>query len=157
MDGELVTGSLSGAATGGGESRSPVASRYGEKFEELCGYYMSLGMSYHDYWDGDAEMAKYYREMDEVRRERENTSLWLQGLYFYEALIDASPVINAFSKKKKPYPYRDTPIPLTAQANKRKKEQENMKKLENGKTAMRAMMAGINRKFQGKEGKGHGG
>jgi hypothetical protein len=62
---ELVTGSDSQAATGGGNRRLPVVYRYGETFEKLCGYYMSLGMGYHDYWDGDCEMARYYRDMDE--------------------------------------------------------------------------------------------
>lgn len=77
----------------------PVVYRYGETFEKLCGYYMSLGMGYHDYWDGDCEMARYYRDMDEKVKERQNEALWLQGLYFYEALVDASPVLNAMSKK----------------------------------------------------------
>lgn len=59
-------------------------------------------MGYHDYWDGDCEMARYYRDMDEKVKERQNEALWLQGLYFYEALVDASPVLNAMSKKHKP-------------------------------------------------------
>lgn len=105
-------------------------------------------MTYNQYWDGDCEMAKYFREADDLKRERENTSLWLQGLYFYEALIDASPVINPMSKKHKPHPYRESPIPLTEAADRRKKEEENKKKLSNGKEAMRAMMAGINQKFK---------
>ena len=89
MDNELVTGSESGAATGGGNRRRPVVSRYGEKFEELCGYYMSIGMTYHEYWDGDSMMAKYFREAEERKRERENYNAWLQGVYIYEALLDA--------------------------------------------------------------------
>ena len=68
MDNELVTGSESGAATGGGNRRRPVVSRYGEKFEELCGYYMSIGMTYHEYWDGDSMMAKYFREAEERKK-----------------------------------------------------------------------------------------
>ena len=148
MDGKLVTDSPSTAATGGGISRRPVLFRYGEKFEELCPQYMSMGMTYYEYWDGDCCMAKAYRETDELNRERENYSLWLQGVYIYEALLDASPALNALSKKRQPYPYRNTPIPLTEAANKRKQEDENKKKLLSGKDYMLAMTAGINKKFK---------
>lgn len=152
MDNELVTGSESHAATGGGNRRRPVVSRYGEKFEELCGYYMSIGMTYHDYWDGDAMMAKYFREADELSRERENYNAWLHGVYIYEALLDASPALNALSKKKKPYPYRKSPIPITKTETIRKKDEENREKLNNGLNVFRDMIAGINKKFEKKEG-----
>lgn len=148
MGNELVTGSESPAATGGGNRRQPVVSRYGETFENLCGYYMSLGMSYYDYWDGDCEMARYYRDMDEKVKERQNEALWLQGLYIYEALLDASPVLNAMSKKHKPLPYRQSPIPLTEARSKQQEEERNKEKLNAGKEAMKQMMAGVNQKFK---------
>ena len=118
----------------------PVVYRYGETFEKLCGYYMSLGMGYHDYWD-----------MDEKVKERQNEALWLQGLYFYEALVDASPVLNAMSKKHKPIPYRQAPIPLTEARHRQQQEEENHKKLNAGKEAMKQIMAGVNSKFKRKE------
>lgn len=152
MDNELVTGSASHAATGGGKSRQPVVSRYGEIFEEQCGYYMSMGMSYHDYWDGDSTMTKYYRDMYEVERDRQNELLWLQGMYFYEALCDASPILNSASRKRKPLPYRKQPIPLTKSANKKMKDRENKQRMNNGIEVMRQKMASINKKFSGKEG-----
>ena len=110
-----------------------------------------MGMTYQEYWDGDCPMAKSFREMDDLNRERENYSLWLQGVYIYEALLDASPVFNALSKKRQPYPYRSSPIPMTEAAERRKREDENRKKLINGKEAMKAMAASINKKFKEKE------
>lgn len=139
---------------GGGKSRPSPPLRYGEKFEELCGYYMSLGMSYHDYWDGDNLMPKFYRQKHEYDKERRNYELWLQGAYLYEAVLDASPALNPLSKKNKPFPYRSTPIPITEGESKYKKEMEKKKKLENGKQAMRAMMANFNKQFQEKMKKG---
>ena len=148
MGNELVTGSDSPAATGGGNRRQPVVSRYGETFENLCGYYMSLGMSYHDYWDGDCEMARYYRDMDEKVKERQNETLWLQGLYFYEALLDASPALNPMIKKNKPLPYRKSPIPITETQSRQEEEEKNQEKLSAGMEAMKQMMAGVNQKFK---------
>lgn len=63
---------------------------------------MAMGMSYHDYWDGDCMMAKYYREAEIHKQEKENYLAWLHGLYIYSALIDVAPILNPMSRKKKP-------------------------------------------------------
>lgn len=135
----------------GGTGRPSPLLRYGDKFEELCGYYMSLGMSYHDYWDGDNCMTKYYREAEEIKKERRNSELWLQAAYIYEALLDASPVFNPLSKKNKPFPFRSEPIAITASGSKQSDERKKKQRLENGKEAMRAMMAAINDRFKKKK------
>lgn len=144
----MVTDLSSPDGGGGTKGRPSPPLRYGDKFEELCGYYMSLGMSYYDYWDGDAAMTLYYRRMDEYHRERRNYELWLQGAYIYEALLDASPVYNALSKQKKPFPYRAAPIPITTNESKAAKERDKQERLKKGKEAMRAMVASINKRFR---------
>ena len=147
MGGKLVTDLSPADREGGGESRQPSL-RYGQKFEELCGYYMSIGMTYEDYWDGDNCKAKYYRQMDEMKRERKNYELWLQGAYFYEALLDVSPVFNPLNKKKNPFPYRESPIPITEHENVKLEEKSKKKKLQSGKEAMHILMVEINKRFE---------
>lgn len=147
----MVTNSPSSTTRGGGASRQPLF-RYGEKFEELCGQYMALGMTYQEYWDGDAQMVKYFRDAEEYKQERENYLAWLHGLYIYSALLDVAPVFNAMSKKKKPRSYMDSPVPLSDRASKRAKEEENRQKMANGKNAMQMMMKGFNAKFMRREG-----
>lgn len=148
----MVTGSPSSDSRGGGASRRPLI-RYGEKFEELCAQYMAMGMSYHDYWDGDSMMAKYYREAEIHKQEKENYLAWLHGLYIYSALIDVAPILNPMSrKKKKPKQYMETPVPITKRATDRAREEENRKKMENGKNAMQMMMKGLNAKLKRREG-----
>lgn len=154
MGDKLVTGLSSVEDGGGGRSRPSPSLRYGDKFEELCGYYMSLGMSYSDYWDGDNCMTKYYRQMDEMRKETRNTELWLQAAYIYEALLCASPVFNPLSKKGKPLPFRSEPIPITSAGSRESEERRKKKQLENGKEAMRAMMTAINSRFKKNQEKG---
>ncbi len=105
-------------------------------------------MSYHDYWDGDNCMTKYYREAEEIKKEQRNSELWLQAVYIYEALLDASPVFNPLSKKNKPLPFRSEPIPITSSGSKKSEERKKKRMLENGKEAMRAMMAAINERFK---------
>lgn len=76
---------------------------------------MSIGMSYDDFWEGDAALPKFYREAFQLKQERElkqtNFSAWLNGLYAAKAY---SVVLgNAFSKKDaQPLEYFDKPIEL---------------------------------------------
>lgn len=76
------------------------------------------------YWDGDCQLVKAYRQADEIKTQRENQRLHLQGLYFYEALCDVAPVLNAFSKQTKPNPYPSRPYPITAKQIKERKEEQ---------------------------------
>jgi hypothetical protein len=133
LDGKLVTDLPSGKLGDGGTGRPSPVLRYSDKFEELCSYYMSIGMTYHEYWDGDATMVKYFREADELKRERRNSDLWLQA------------------EKNKPFPFRSEPIPITTKGSREQEERSKKKRLENGKEAMRAMMAAINSRFKEKK------
>jgi hypothetical protein len=66
---------------------------------------MSLGMTYDEFWNQNVDMARAYRKADEMRRRRENETLWVQGLYVRDALI--STVGNMFAGKgsqKNEYP-----------------------------------------------------
>ena len=150
MGDKLVTDSSPDDQGGGGISRLPSLC-YSKKFEELCGYYMSLGMTYEQYWDGDCCMTKYFRRMDELKRSRNNEESWLLGCYIYDALLSVYPVFNALSKKKEPYPYRSSPFPITEreqiQADLDKKKREMYKSIEE----MQEWAAAINKRR--KEGK----
>lgn len=89
--------------------------RYTEVFEQLCPYYMSIGMSYDEFWNGDVLAVKAYRKANELRDKRMNENLWLQGRYFYDALCAASPLYRFTMKKGivKPEPYIKEPYPIT--------------------------------------------
>ena len=91
---------------------------------------MVFGMTYEQFWDGDVWMAKAYRQAYEIRKEKENYDAWLQGLYIYEAICDASPILRAFSKAKKPAPYPLEPYTLNTKLSKERKENREAKKRE---------------------------
>lgn len=110
-------------------------------------------MSYHDYWDGASDMVKYYRDAEEIHKERRNFDLWLQAAYVYEAILDASPALNPLMKKNKPYPFRSEPLAVTRSGDRRANERMKKRKMENGKNAMRAIMAAINSRFKKDKGK----
>ena len=96
---------------------------YTSVFEQLCPHYMSIGMTYDEFWNQDVRLVEAYRKAAELRDKRRNQELWLQGMYIYEALCDASPLFR-FSMKKgviKPEPYVKEPYPIT-QAEARERE-----------------------------------
>ena len=88
---------------------------YTEQFREAFPFYLSIGMTYKQYWEEDCTLPRYYRQAFEIKQERLNQQAWLQGMYTYEALCDVSPVLNAFAKKgAKPHPFPEKPYSLKA-------------------------------------------
>ena len=149
MDSELVSSSLSTVEEVGQGSSSSFT--YTERFYELFPYYLFLGMTAEQYWDGDCTLVKYYRKAEELRNEKRNQELWLQGMYVYEAICDVAPILHAFAKKgTKATPYPSKPYALTDKQVKRDEEEKQRKVAEKGKRFMEAMAASINKKFEGK-------
>ena len=133
-----------------GDGRSvPFSNSYTKAFYDQFPYYLSIGMTPEQYWDGDPTLAKYYRKADELQRQRRNQELWLQGLYIYDALCDVAPVFHAFAKRgTKPRPYPDHPYSLT---NREREEEQKMlekKEREKARRYMEAKMAEINKRFK---------
>lgn len=105
---------LSSTEGSGGVTATAPLHFYGEKFEELFPYYLSLGMTEEQYWDKDCRLVIFYRKAEELRTSRKNQEMWLQGAYFYEALSRVSPLLHAFAKKgTKPAPYLAEPFAIT--------------------------------------------
>ena len=147
MDSELVSSSLS-ATEGSGQKGSLPYSTYTEQFYEMFPYYLSIGMTYEQYWDGDCTLVKYYRKAEELRNEKRNQELWLQGMYVYEAICDVSPILHAFAKKgAKPHPYPTKPYAISEKQIRQERKEKERKLVEKGKRFMEAMMLSNNKRF----------
>lgn len=91
-----------------------------EIFDEQFPFYLSIGMSSAEYWEGDSSLPRYFRKAFKMRQERENEQAWLHGLYVYDATISA---LTHFSKDKKDH--RDyTSKPYSFDPKEREEEQE---------------------------------
>lgn len=98
-----------------------------KKFQEVCPFFISIGMTYEQFWRDDVTMTKMYLKAYEIRQKNEieidQWNIWKQGMYIYEALCDVSPVLHAFSKKgTKPLPYPEVPYGME---DKKKEIEEN--------------------------------
>lgn len=121
---------------------------YTERFCEAFPYYLAMGMTPEQFWDGDPDLARYYRKAEEIRNEKRNQELWLQGLYIYEALCDASPIFHSFAKKgTKPRPYAEHPYSLTDKERKKEQQAKEQSMRDKGKRYMEAIMLQTNKRF----------
>ena len=148
MDSELVSSSLS-ATEGSGQEGSLPHFTYTDRFYEMFPYYLSIGMTPEQSWDGDCTLVKYYRKAEELRNDKRNQELWLQGMYIYEAICDVSPILHAFAKKgAKPHPYPSKPYAISEKQIKQEREEKERKLAEKGKRFMEAMMLSTNKRFK---------
>lgn len=142
MESELVTDSDSNI---GGDAYAKPPSRYTEVFEQACPFYLSIGMTWEQYWDGDNTMVKYYRKAERLRVENRNTEMWIQGAYIYKVLEAFAPILPAFPKKNaRVGEYLSEPIPLSESEAKNKEEREAKATADKGMTAMTAWMKRTN-------------
>ena len=127
------------------EARSPFLT-YTKQFYELFPYYLSIGMTYEQYWESDPMLAKYFRQANEIKNERKNQELWLQGLYVYNALVAIMPVKKGEEQPK--YPAK--PFTISEKQRKREKLEEEKSIFEKGKMAMERFMSHTNKQFKDK-------
>ena len=100
-------------------------------FEKQCPIYMSYGMSYDEFWYGDAYVTKFYAEAHKIKVRQKDEDLWMQGMYIYESLCKVSPILHAFSKKgTKPLQYAEKPYLADRLREKTKEEIEQEKENE---------------------------
>lgn len=108
-----------------GVVRPRAPKKYAEVFEERFPYYLAMGMTYEQYWDGDCTLVKYYRRAEELKQRQMNYQAWLNGLYVYKAIGALTPIMHAFAKQgTKAEPYESQPIALTAAELKERREEE---------------------------------
>lgn len=97
----------------GGELVSPASLfSYTEIFEAQCPFYMSIGMTYDEFWEDSADRVIAYRKAYILRQNRNNANAWAQGRYIYDALSAVVPALRGLSKEPVS-PYLEEPYPIT--------------------------------------------
>ena len=92
-----------------------------EIFDECFPFYLSIGMSSAEYWDGDPSLPRYFRKAFEMRQKRENEQAWLHGLYVYDATVSALTHLSPNRSSHKNYATK----PYSATAEEAEKERED--------------------------------
>jgi len=87
---------------------------YTDAFVECAPYYMSMGMTWDEYWHGDNILPRIYRKKDDIERDRRNREDWRLGKYIMHA-------IGANMSEQNKYP--DKPFPLTEEQAEKQAEE----------------------------------
>lgn len=98
-----------------GERISPSTLSISEFFEEQAPFYLSIGMTHGEYWNGDPELARYSLKAFNLKQEREfnnaNRISWLQGAYVHNAVYSAvSYCLNGKEAKRLNIGYFEEPF-----------------------------------------------
>lgn len=133
MGKELLTEDSQQLNEGDSEEESPFL--IADMLDDCFPYYLSLGMTYEQYWDGVPSLVVAYRKAEDMRSHRRNWEMWMHGRYTYDAIMRLIPSFNQW-KPKEPIEYMDEPYPLTRKEyeervarEERKKQQEIREKM----------------------------
>ena len=133
------------------ENPTTQSKTYSEIFEESCPFYLAIGMSSAEYWEGDCSLTRYYRKAYKIKQEEINNNAWLQGLYIYDAVSTA--VHNALrGKNTKAREYAKQPYDFN---NREKTEFEKVKEVEVERQKAFAWMENFVRINQKKQSQSH--
>lgn len=104
-------------------------------------------MTYEQFFDGEAWLARAYRDAYRSKIDNQNTLMWVQGMYVYHAISDFTQFYNSFVQHPKALDYIEAPIPLTKHA----KEEQAHEKTVAFAEQMKAQAEAYNRKLAEKE------
>ena len=128
-----------------GAEKNTAPLSYHEMCNNLFADYLAMGMSSKEYWDGDPKLVIAYRKAYRMKRKNRNYDLWLQGLYFYEALVDASPAFRDLTKTNTPRPYPDKPYCLDDEEKRKRAETEEEQRDLKNQAYVKAWAERVNR------------
>ncbi|MGN0620558.1 MAG: hypothetical protein ACI4I9_01720 [Porcipelethomonas sp.] len=101
------------------KSEAPV--RYTDIFNECFPFYLSIGMTYEQFWEGDSTLPVFYRKAHKLKirdeYDRINYTCWLQGLYMQAA------VSSCFSRKSA---YPEKPFELETDYKSKQPDEQQM-------------------------------
>lgn len=88
---------------------APSYNTLSDYLDDLCVYYMSMGVPYDVFWYGDYCCLKYYEEVYLKKRKIRNEEMWMMGMYNYTA--HATTLGNAFrGRGQQAHDYLKEPI-----------------------------------------------
>ena len=126
-----------------GRESSEGGKTIGQLIRELCPFYLSIGVTWDEYWNGDYSKLPYYRKAYSYKQKQLNSQLWLQGYYFLHAIG------AAFSKEGK---YPEEPIPLNTDEAEEQEQRRKQIEIDNARAYMEVAMHNINKKRREQQG-----
>jgi hypothetical protein len=121
---------------------------YAKIIEDCCPFYLSIGMTSDEYWNGDSKLPKYYRESHKMKQEQKNHEAWLNGLYVYDALVSAMSHLS--SKKSEHRNYADKPYSFNSENIEKDKEAKKLEAEAQAEVWLKSWVAATQKMFKDK-------
>lgn len=119
-----------------------------EIFQEALPVYLSIGMSYDEFYNKDCCLVQAYMKAHQLKQKYNNTNMWIQGLYFYDVLCRVSPIYNIGAKAgTKPIPYIEEPYALNEEEQRQIDEKKAKAEMDKMKAQMEYRASIINKRF----------
>lgn len=99
---------------------------------------LSIGVRLDDFWELNPRKLQPFLKADELRMQRKNQELWLQGRYFYEAMVVA---LNGALSKNSSGKYPEKPYDMNFH-----EEQSREENIEKAKAMFMQFAEGIKKK-----------
>lgn len=120
-----------------GSSEVNTSLSYTDVFKKVFPLYLSYGMTYEQFWEGEPSLTVDYREAHKIMQKRHNLNAWLQGYYVYNAIGAFAEILPAFPKKgAKIQPYMEEPLAITDEEIAERTERKQREKMERIKQRM---------------------
>ncbi len=124
-----------------GSSEVDTSLSYTDVLKKVFPLYLSYGMTYQQFWEGEPSLAADYREAHKLMQRRQNFNAWLQGYYVYSAIGSFAEILPAFPKKgAKVQPYMKEPMAITDEEVKERAERDKRERMERIKQKMMGMV-----------------
>lgn len=107
---------------------------------------MSIGMTYAEYWHGDAAAPRYYREAYKKKQEQVNHEAWLHGMYVYDAVTSAMSLLN--TDKNKHTKYAEKPYSFTPEDREEEKQNKVFEAQAQAEVWMKSWVSATQKKFK---------
>lgn len=107
---------------------------YSKIFDKVFPYYLSIGVSYDDFWNvgsKDFRICRYAKEAEQLRIKKMNEEYWWLSIYLRRTLLDVSPAFRDFHKGSKIDIECSTkePMPMTQEEIDERKRRDNERKM----------------------------
>lgn len=115
-------------------------------FDDCFPFYLSIGMSSEEYWNGDPTLTRGFREAFKIKQENVNREAWLNGLYFYDAVTSAMTRLNKDKSSHKDYAAK--PYSFTSEEIKEEKKNKVLEAEAQAEVWMKSWVSATQRMFK---------
>jgi len=95
---------------------------YTEIFYDALPYYLSIGMTTSEFWEGDVFLTECYHRADQLKNRHINEMMHLQGFYVYHAVGTVVSNIHFDKRHHKANKYMEEPLELYQTSEERKQK-----------------------------------